>query len=115
MVEIQSPAAEIRRGKKKKKVCIRKEITGQKYNGPLLHRAAITNAVFQDPHIPQTFLKTKSLSIHNSLTFSLQWLRSYYAYIDYAPILSSSILAELKIRLCSGGHVIHVHLNIGGL
>jgi len=25
----------------------------------------------------------------------LQWLRSYYAYIDYALILSSSILAEL--------------------
>ena len=43
MVDIQSPTAEIRRGKKeeedrrKKK----KETTGQKYNGPLLHRAAI--------------------------------------------------------------------------
>jgi len=34
MVEIQSPAAEIRRGKKKKKERRRKEITGQKYNGP---------------------------------------------------------------------------------
>jgi len=30
MVDIQSTAAEIRRGKKKKK---KKEITGQKYNG----------------------------------------------------------------------------------
>jgi len=32
MVEIQSVAAEIRRGKKKKERKI--EITGQKYNGP---------------------------------------------------------------------------------
>ena len=42
MVDIQSPAAEIRRGNKKK---IERKIvtTGQKYNGPLLHRAAITN------------------------------------------------------------------------
>jgi len=42
MVDIRSTADEIRRGKKeeedrKKK----KETTGQKYNGPLLHRAAI--------------------------------------------------------------------------
>jgi len=40
MVDIQPAAAEIRRGKKrrkKKKI----EITGQKYNAPLLHRAAI--------------------------------------------------------------------------
>jgi len=36
MVDIQSVAAEIRRGKKKKT-----EITGQKRNGPLLDRAAI--------------------------------------------------------------------------
>jgi len=35
MVEIQSPAAEIRRGKKKERKIDRKiEITGQKYNGP---------------------------------------------------------------------------------
>jgi len=34
MVDIQSVTAEIRRRKKKKE-------TGQKYNGPLLHRAAI--------------------------------------------------------------------------
>ena len=35
MVDIQSEAAEIRRGKKKKKkIDRRKETTGQKYNGP---------------------------------------------------------------------------------
>ena len=39
MVEIQSVAAEIRRGKKEDDRKI--EITGQKYNAPLLHRAAI--------------------------------------------------------------------------
>jgi len=38
MAEILSVAAEIRRRKKRKKKI---EITGQKYNGPLLHRAAI--------------------------------------------------------------------------
>jgi len=38
MVDIQPATAEIRRGiKKKKKI----EITGQKYNAPLLHRATI--------------------------------------------------------------------------
>jgi len=42
MVDIQSVAAEIRRGKKKK-IDRKKETTGQKYNGPLLHRAAIIN------------------------------------------------------------------------
>ena len=44
MVEIQSVAAEIRRGKKiedDRKI----EITGQKYNGPLLHRASIINEI----------------------------------------------------------------------
>jgi len=44
MVDIQPAAAEIRRGKKikkKKKIDRRKETTVQKYNGPLLHRAAI--------------------------------------------------------------------------
>jgi len=40
MVDIQPAAAEIRRGKKRKKAGY-KEITGQKYNGPLLHKAAI--------------------------------------------------------------------------
>ena len=39
MVDIQPAAAEIRRGKKDRKKKI--EITGQKYNGPLLHRATI--------------------------------------------------------------------------
>jgi len=34
MVDIQSPAAEIRRGKKRKKDRWKIEITGQKYNGP---------------------------------------------------------------------------------
>jgi len=33
MVDIQSPTAEIRRGKKKKEEDRRKETTGQKYNG----------------------------------------------------------------------------------
>jgi len=40
MVDIQSATAEIRRGKKRKK--IEEETTGQKYNGlPYLHMAAI--------------------------------------------------------------------------
>jgi len=44
MADIRSTAAEIRRGKKKKiEERRRKETTGQKYIGPLLHRAAITN------------------------------------------------------------------------
>jgi len=46
MADIQSTAAEIRRGKKKiegRKEGRKKETTGQKYNGPLLHRAAIKN------------------------------------------------------------------------
>jgi len=38
MVDIQSAAAEIRRGKKKKKKI---ETTGQRYNGLPFHRAAI--------------------------------------------------------------------------
>jgi len=40
MVDIQPAAAEIRRGKKEEDRR-QKETTGQKYNGPLLHRAAI--------------------------------------------------------------------------
>ena len=43
MADIQSPAAEIRRGKKKEEEDRRKETTAQKCNGPLLHRAAIKN------------------------------------------------------------------------
>jgi len=46
MADIQSTAAEIRRGKKKKIEGRRKkETTGQKYNGPLLHRAAIIRTI----------------------------------------------------------------------
>jgi len=45
MVDIQPAAAEIRRGKKEEDRC--KEITGQKYNAPLLHRAAITSERLQ--------------------------------------------------------------------
>jgi len=41
MADIQSTAAEIRRGKKEEEERKKKETTGQKYNGPLLHRAAI--------------------------------------------------------------------------
>jgi len=41
MADIRSTAAEIRRGKKIEEEEGRKETTGQKYNGPLLHRAAI--------------------------------------------------------------------------
>ena len=40
VVDIQSVAAEIRRGKKEIEDRW-KETTGQKYNGPLLHRAAV--------------------------------------------------------------------------
>jgi len=45
MADIRSTAAEIRRGKKKieRRRKKKKETTGQKYNGPLFHRAAITN------------------------------------------------------------------------
>jgi len=43
MADIRSTAAEIRRGKKEERRR-RKETTGQKYNGPLLHRAAIKSA-----------------------------------------------------------------------
>jgi len=47
MVDIQSPAAEIRRGKttidrKKERNIV---ITEQKYNGPLFHRAAIKRKI----------------------------------------------------------------------
>ena len=52
MVEIQSVAAEIRRGKKEDRYKI--EITGQKYNGPLLHRAAIKISKVVGEHIYQT-------------------------------------------------------------
>ena len=41
-IDIQPAAAEIRLGKKRKKIeDSQKETTGQKHNGPLLHRAAI--------------------------------------------------------------------------
>jgi len=39
MVDIQSPAAKIRRGKKDRKIVT----TREKYNAPLFHRAAIIN------------------------------------------------------------------------
>jgi len=44
MVNIQSPTAEIRRGKKKKKErkIDRKKLQGKNIMAPLLHRAAIT-------------------------------------------------------------------------
>ena len=46
MVDIQSPAAEIRRGKKIEKKKERKIVTtGQKYNDPLFHRAAIKKKI----------------------------------------------------------------------
>jgi len=43
MADIQSTAAEIRRGKKedRRRRRRKKETTGQKYNAPLLHRVAI--------------------------------------------------------------------------
>jgi len=41
MVDIQPAATEIRRGKKKIEDDRKIEITGQKYNSPLLHRATI--------------------------------------------------------------------------
>jgi len=44
MVDIQYATAEIRRGKKIEERRRKIETSGQKkYNGPLLHRAAITN------------------------------------------------------------------------
>jgi len=50
MVDIQFTAAEVRRGKKieeERKKDRKKETTGQKYNGPLLHRAAIRNKYYK--------------------------------------------------------------------
>ena len=48
MADMRSTAAEIRRGKKKKiEERRKKETTGQKHNGPLLHRAAITKVVIE--------------------------------------------------------------------
>jgi len=44
MVDIQSVAAEIRRGKKKK-IEDRKKLQGKNIMAPLLHRAAIITAV----------------------------------------------------------------------
>jgi len=41
MVDIQSVATEIRRGKKKKKIEDRKKLQGKNIMAPLLHRAAI--------------------------------------------------------------------------
>ena len=58
MVDIQPAAAEIRRGKKRidrKKI----EITGQKYNGPLLHRAAIISV-----DVKRTWNATDSIVLH---------------------------------------------------
>jgi len=49
MADIRSTAAEIRRGKRRRRRRRRKETTGQKYNGPLLHRAAIKK--IQDENI----------------------------------------------------------------
>jgi len=45
MVDIQSVAAEIRRGKKKKEEEDRKKLQGKNIMAPLLHRAAIINSV----------------------------------------------------------------------
>jgi len=47
MADIQSPAAEIRRGKKKKKIeeDRRKKLQGKNIMAPLLHRAAITKLI----------------------------------------------------------------------
>jgi len=53
MVDIQSATAEIRRGKKVEERRRRKvETTGQKYSGPLLHRAAIKTT--QNPENQET-------------------------------------------------------------
>jgi len=43
MVDIQPTAAEIRRGKKRKKIEDRKKPHGKNIMAPLLHRVAITN------------------------------------------------------------------------
>jgi len=49
MVNIQSPTAEIRRGKKRKKIeeDRRKKLQGKNIMAPLLHRAAITRSMKQ--------------------------------------------------------------------
>jgi len=51
MADIQSVAAEIRRGKKEEENR-RKKLQGKKYNAPILHRAAI-----------KTYLKKCTLSV----------------------------------------------------
>ena len=65
MVDIQPAAAEIRRGKKKTI-----EITGQKYNGPLLHRAAIKTEMLR-----RNGLVVKSVQSVLRLEGSLWWER----------------------------------------
>jgi len=47
MVDIQSPAAEIRRGKKKTEDRRRKKLQGKNIMAPLLHRAAIKTREFK--------------------------------------------------------------------
>ena len=66
MVEIQSVAAEIRRGKKKEEERRKKiEITGQKYNGPLLHRAAITTwQKYNGPLLHRAAIKKQDENIY---------------------------------------------------
>jgi len=51
MADIRSTAAEIRRGKKDRRRRKKKETTGQKYNAPLLHRAAIITHNIYDPEV----------------------------------------------------------------
>ena len=66
MADIPSTAAEIRRGKKEEEDR-RKETTGQKYNGPLLHRAAITRELLRrsfTPHSTHTLTWKTAATYH---------------------------------------------------
>jgi len=82
MVDIQSVAVEIRRGKKKDRR--EKETTGQKYNGPLLHRAAVINTAYQTYNTvtPEFVSERKRQSNFRFLGFArcLAWRLNHFHY-----------------------------------
>jgi len=75
MADIQSMAAEIRRGKKEDRRK-KKETTGQKYNGPLLHRAAITSSF----SLPLCGLRNSEISQYGEFPAGWEPLSLTYAY-----------------------------------
>ena len=129
MVDIQSATVEIRRGKKerrRKKKKKKEETTGQKYNGPLLHRAAInilihTNSrssnllehlcclrtAWTRPALLNTFRETLKLQrsrfmLFSPCIFSERELTFTFA-ICYRPSVCLSVVCRLSVcRLGNG-------------